>query len=34
MCGGNFVVTDLPAGTYTLFLNNEETAYQIDALQL
>ncbi len=31
---GNFVLTDLPTGTYTLLLSNAETAYQIDALQL
>ncbi len=31
---GNFVLTDLPAGRYTLLLSNDETAYQINELQL
>ncbi len=31
---GNFVLTDLPAGRYTLLLSNDETAYQINELHL
>lgn len=31
---GNFVLTDLAPGVYTLFLSNAETAYQIEELHL